>query len=122
MMDFNSALLPVEEVESVSLVQQSEQVDATLGAYLISLGASTADTATSFYLFNDEEVISTGVMALRKYGIGPCSARWFYGSFDIFVTLEQRLAKLYPSLIYQSGRCRGKHFPSPQYRMKTNIL
>ena len=53
------------------------------------------------------DVIEAGVGGLHKYGIGPCSARWFWGSFDSFLHLEQRLAKLYPSLVKQSGRCRG---------------
>ena len=58
------------------------------------------------------EVVRAGIEGLRTYGIGPCSARWFYGSFDIFVQLERRLAALYPSIIAQSGKCRGKlYFP-----------
>ncbi len=58
------------------------------------------------------EVVHAGIEGLRTYGIGPCSARWFYGSFDIFVQLERRLAALYPSILAQSGKCRGKlYFP-----------
>ena len=57
---------------------------------------------------SNNEVVEAGVQALHRYGIGPCSARWFYGSFDSFVQLEQRLAKLYPSLVEHSGRCRGQ--------------
>lgn len=60
------------------------------------------------------EVVRAGIEGLRTYGIGPCSARWFYGSFDIFVQLERRLAALYPSILAQSGQCRGKlSFPVP---------
>ena len=55
------------------------------------------------------EVVEAASQGLQKYGIGPCSARWYYGSFDSFVHLEQRLARLYPSLVAQSGRCRGKY-------------
>ena len=54
------------------------------------------------------EVVEAASQGLQKYGIGPCSARWYYGSFDSFIRLEQRLARLYPSLLAQSGKCRGK--------------
>ena len=56
------------------------------------------------------EVIEAASQGLQKYGIGPCSARWYYGSFDSFIRLEQRLARLYPSLVAQSGKCKGKYF------------
>lgn len=53
------------------------------------------------------EVVLAGIKGLRTYGIGPCSARWFYGSFDVFIQLERRLAALYPSILAHSGQCRG---------------
>lgn len=55
----------------------------------------------------EDEVLSAGASALQKYGVGPCSARWFYGSFDVFLKLEQRLAQLYTPLLKQAKRCRG---------------
>jgi 7-keto-8-aminopelargonate synthetase-like enzyme len=55
-----------------------------------------------------DEVVDAGIEALRKYDIGPCSARWFYGSFDIFIQLERRLATLYRSPVALSGHCRGR--------------
>ena len=65
------------------------------------------------------EVVEAASQGLRKYGIGPCSARWYYGSFDSFIRLEHRLARLYPSLLAQSGKCRGKYLFAFPHRLSS---
>lgn len=88
--------------------KQCDAVDEDLLRYVdeLSLIRSRVDGKTSLTK-EDVEVVEAGVQGLQKYGIGPCSARWFYGSFDIFIQLERRLASLYPSILAQSGKCRG---------------
>ncbi|KAL8793355.1 MAG: hypothetical protein Q9195_004033 [Heterodermia aff. obscurata] len=72
-----------------------------------SISPGPAILALNSGVGQSSQVIQAGVDGLEKYGIGPCSARWFYGSFDSFIDLERRLANLYPSLIMQSGLCRS---------------
>lgn len=84
-------------------------MDDQLLGYVDELGV--AEEAANQPCKNDrDEVVQAGIEALRLYGIGPCSARWFYGSFDIFIQLERRLATLYPSLLALSGPCRGRTY------------
>lgn len=108
MLKFDSSSVPAEETENVTLVAQSEQVDASLTDYVLSLRAAEQECQGSSFVIGNEEVIEAGIKAFRNYGVGPGSARWFYGSFDIFIALEQRLAGLYPSMLHHAKRCRGK--------------
>ncbi|WEW58143.1 serine palmitoyltransferase [Emydomyces testavorans] len=98
---FDPALLALEDPVDPALEVESDSVDSDMVNYVNELSNSN----TSFV--GNREVAHTGIESVRKYGIGPCSARWFYGSFDIFIQLERRLASLYPSLVAQSGKCRG---------------
>lgn len=88
------------------MLEESRAVDLQLLELIENLRAK--NPIRSNEIGSNAEVIEAGAQGLHRYGIGPCSARWFYGSFDSFVHLEQRLAKLYPSLVEQSGKCRGQ--------------
>lgn len=102
---FDKGLLDKTDHYQNLVLEESRAVDQQLLELIGNLRAK--DPIDSNKIGSNTEVIEAGVQALHRYGIGPCSARWFYGSFDTFVHLEQRLAKLYPSLVKQSGRCRG---------------
>lgn len=105
--ELDSRMLSLDDLgENPTVEEQSRKVDEALSETIDVLAASNPQPHD---IGHDPEVVSSGIAALRRYGIGPCSARWFYGSFDVFVELEQRLARLYPSLKRQSGRCRGKY-------------
>jgi len=47
-------------------------------------------------------------ITLDKYGLGACSARWFYGTFDIHLMAEKKLARLYSNdwhgMVYSDTR------------------
>lgn len=86
---------------------ECDSVDEALLKYVNELSVAGSATVNGPSSKKHDEVVLAGIDGLRTYGIGPCSARWFYGSFDIFIQLERRLATLYPSLIAQSGQCRG---------------
>ncbi len=51
--------------------------------------------ATHNYLgfANDEEIKESAIKTLRKYGVGSCGPRGFYGTVDIHLELEEKLAK-----------------------------
>ncbi|GBP19499.1 Serine palmitoyltransferase 1 [Eumeta japonica] len=50
--------------------------------------------ATSFLSFDKEEkIMEESLQSLQKYGVGSCGPRGFYGTIDVHLTLEERLAK-----------------------------
>ena len=103
---FDTSLLDKRDDCDDLMIEQSRAVDNQLLEFIEVLRIKSPIRADE--IGSSPEVVEAGVQGLRKYGIGPCSARWFYGSFDSFIHLEQRLAQLYPSLVAQSGRCRGQ--------------
>ncbi|KAI9715084.1 MAG: hypothetical protein M1812_006202 [Candelaria pacifica] len=103
---FDTTLLERVDHCDELVTAQSNTVDAQLLEFVSALSAKTPLSAAGNGSSTD--VIEAGVQGLHRYGIGPCSARWFYGSFDAFIHLEQRLAHLYPSLALQCGdTCRA---------------
>lgn len=113
-MTFNKDSLPTEETPSQDVAEQSQRSDAVIKKYIIELGRNENSGPVPLDPIQIA-VRQTAIQAFRRYGFGPCSARWFYGSFDIFIALERRLAKLYPSLELHSGRCRGGSLNSMTY-------
>lgn len=71
------------------------------------LGLTITDGGAS-RLGRHQDVIDAGITALHRYGIGPCSARHYYGCFDTYLALEKKLATLYPCLTAQAGKCEGR--------------
>jgi serine palmitoyltransferase len=101
------AALTASTSELSLVLQQSLHTDKALSEFVLDLARIRVDTDCG--VGSHPLVLGAGTAALSLYGIGPCSARWFYGSFDVFVSLEQRLARLYPSLQRLHGRCRGEN-------------
>jgi hypothetical protein len=83
---FDSTLLTLCDPFEPAIKIECDSVDDTLLRYVDELSAANGQRNY------EHEVVQAGIEGLRKYGIGPCSARWFYGSFDIFIQLERRLA------------------------------
>lgn len=44
-------------------------------------------------LLEDEHIQQAAIKSLRKYGVGSCGPRGFYGTLDVHLDLEERLAK-----------------------------
>ncbi|XP_004924159.1 serine palmitoyltransferase 1 [Bombyx mori] len=50
--------------------------------------------STSFLsLDKNETIIDSALKAMEKYGVGSCGPRGFYGTIDVHLELEERLAK-----------------------------
>ncbi|XP_037971886.2 serine palmitoyltransferase 1 [Plutella xylostella] len=50
--------------------------------------------ATSFLCLEKEEsIMNSALNSLSKYGVGSCGPRGFYGTIDVHLELEERLAK-----------------------------
>ncbi|KAK1174463.1 serine palmitoyltransferase 1 [Acipenser oxyrinchus oxyrinchus] len=57
-------------------------------------------------LLDNERVKNQALTSLRKYGVGTCGPRGFYGTFDVHLELEERLAKFMrteEAIIYSYG-------------------
>ncbi|MEE6459709.1 hypothetical protein FKM82_000706 [Ascaphus truei] len=57
-------------------------------------------------LLDNERIKSAALASLRKYGVGTCGPRGFYGTFDVHLELEERLAKFMgteEAIIYSYG-------------------
>lgn len=51
-------------------------------------------SATSFLCLDKEQsIVDIAINSLHKYGVGSCGPRGFYGTIDVHLELEQRLAK-----------------------------
>ncbi|XP_046870723.1 serine palmitoyltransferase 1 isoform X5 [Hypomesus transpacificus] len=54
----------------------------------------------------NERVMQKALASLKKYGVGTCGPRGFYGTFDVHLELEDRLAKFMrteEAIIYSYG-------------------
>lgn len=50
--------------------------------------------ATSFLCLDKEKsIMDSALESLNKYGVGSCGPRGFYGTIDVHLELEERLAK-----------------------------
>uniref|UniRef100_A0AAY4B4Q1 Serine palmitoyltransferase 1 n=2 Tax=Denticeps clupeoides TaxID=299321 RepID=A0AAY4B4Q1_9TELE len=57
-------------------------------------------------LLDNERVKRKALASLQKYGVGTCGPRGFYGTFDVHLELEERLAKFMrteEAIIYSYG-------------------
>ncbi|XP_077615611.1 serine palmitoyltransferase 1 [Crocuta crocuta] len=57
-------------------------------------------------LLDNPRVKAAALASLRKYGVGTCGPRGFYGTFDVHLDLEDRLAKFMQTeeaIIYSYG-------------------
>uniref|UniRef100_A0A671P154 Serine palmitoyltransferase 1 n=1 Tax=Sinocyclocheilus anshuiensis TaxID=1608454 RepID=A0A671P154_9TELE len=57
-------------------------------------------------LLDSERVKLKALSSLKKYGVGTCGPRGFYGTFDVHLELEERLAKFMrteEAIIYSYG-------------------
>ncbi|KAM9213470.1 serine palmitoyltransferase 1 isoform 1-T1 [Leptosomus discolor] len=57
-------------------------------------------------LLDNEKVKCAAQASLKKYGVGTCGPRGFYGTFDVHLELEERLAKFMrteEAIIYSYG-------------------
>lgn len=57
-------------------------------------------------LSDSTELIETAVETIKKYGVGSCGPRGFYGTVDVHLELEDRLAKFMgveEAIIYSYG-------------------
>src|SRR5207253_4623797 len=70
-------------------------VSSKMGKHVTVDGKECLNMATRNYLglVEHPSLEEKAIQSLRKYGVGSCGPRAFYGTVDIHLELEERLAK-----------------------------
>jgi len=71
-------------------------------------GSTVANLASYNFLgiINDKRLLEKAIGGVRKYGVGTCGPPGFYGTLDVHMDLEKKLAKFYgtpDAIIYAQG-------------------
>lgn len=83
-------------------------VQSKVGKRVIVDGQECLNLATHNYLglLEDNKILEDACNTLKKYGVGSCGPRGFYGTMDVHLDLEERLAKfmgMEESVVYSYG-------------------
>lgn len=83
-------------------------VQSKVGKRVIVDGNDCLNLATHNYLglLEDQEILEDACKTLRKYGVGSCGPRGFYGTMDVHLELEERVAKfmeMEEAVVYSYG-------------------
>lgn len=83
-------------------------VQSRVGKRVIVDGNDCLNLATHNYLglLEDQEILEDACKTLRKYGVGSCGPRGFYGTMDVHLDLEERVAKfmeMEEAVVYSYG-------------------
>lgn len=83
-------------------------VQSKVGKRIVVDGYDCLNLASHNYLglLEDNQILEDACKSLRKYGVGSCGPRGFYGTMDVHLDLEERLAKfmeMEEALVYSYG-------------------
>lgn len=83
-------------------------VESKVGKRVVVDGHDCLNMATHNYLglLEDEHILEDACNSLRKYGVGSCGPRGFYGTMDVHLVLEERMAKfmeMEEAVVYSYG-------------------
>ncbi|XP_025207230.1 serine palmitoyltransferase 1 [Melanaphis sacchari] len=100
---------PMVNTTSLSaLPMENYVIDGKTGHYITINGQSCINFATHNYFnfITDKSIENNVINAVNKYGVGSCGPRAFYGTFDIHIELEEKIAKfmeMEEAVIYSYG-------------------
>ncbi|XP_055627527.1 serine palmitoyltransferase 1 [Toxorhynchites rutilus septentrionalis] len=85
----------VEEVPDDHPGLHTHLVQGKVGKTINIDGKQCLNMASHNYLglVEDDKIQQEAIKSLRKYGVGSCGPRGFYGTVDVHLVLEERLAK-----------------------------
>lgn len=83
-------------------------LESAAGPHAIVDGKEVVNLATANYLglTGHEKIIESCIGSLEKYGVGSCGPRGFYGTIDVHLDCETRIAKFIgtpDSILYSYG-------------------
>jgi serine palmitoyltransferase len=85
----------VEDTPEDHPVLSPRVVSGRVGKYVTVDGKKCLNMASHNYLglLEDETIQDAACKALRKYGVGSCGPRGFYGTVDVHLALEEKIAE-----------------------------
>ncbi|MCD9640666.1 serine palmitoyltransferase component [Datura stramonium] len=83
-------------------------LESAAGPHTIVNGKDVVNFTSANYLglLGSQELLETCTTALEKYGVGSCGPRGFYGTIDVHLDCEARIAKFLgtpDSILYSYG-------------------
>ncbi|XP_030375354.1 serine palmitoyltransferase 1 [Scaptodrosophila lebanonensis] len=107
----------IEQYEPEPLVTETDPghpllrkrlVQSRVGKQIVVDGHDCLNLGSHNYLglLEDETILEDACKSLRKYGVGSCGPRGFYGTMDVHLELEDRIAKfmgLEEAIVYSYG-------------------
>lgn len=85
----------VAQVSEDHIALSTRIVNGPVGKYIFVDGHKCLNMATHNYLGLEEypEIKEKAIRSINKYGVGSCGPRGFYGTVDVHLELEERLAR-----------------------------
>lgn len=83
-------------------------IDGPVAKYAIVNGVKSLNLASYNFLnmVGNTEINESAIKSIQKYGVGSCGPRGFYGTIDVHLELEKRLAQYFSveeGIIYSYG-------------------
>lgn len=116
----------VENIPDDHPALKTHIVDGPIGKYIFVNGHKCLNMSTHNYLGLEEysEIMKGAVNAVNKYGVGSCGPRGFYGTVDVHLELEERLAKFMnqeEAVLYSYGFSTVAS-AIPAYSKRTDVI
>ncbi|KNA11915.1 hypothetical protein SOVF_130600 [Spinacia oleracea] len=88
--------------------REPPKLENAAGSHTIINGKEVVNFASANYLglIGHEKLLDSCTSALKKYGVGSCGPRGFYGTIDVHLDCESRIAKFLgtpDSILYSYG-------------------
>ncbi|EDV36461.1 uncharacterized protein Dana_GF11943, isoform B [Drosophila ananassae] len=98
----------VEDTDPNHPLLRTRIVQSRVGKRIKVDGHECLNLGSHNYLgfLEDQEILEDACKSLRKYGVGSCGPRGFYGTMDVHLDLEDRIAKfmdLEEAIVYSYG-------------------
>lgn len=98
----------VDEVDLNHVVFDPRIISGAVGKHITVNGIDCLNMASHNYLglLGVADINESAIASVRKYGVGSCGPRGFYGTIDVHLELEERLAKfmqMEEAVVYSYG-------------------
>ncbi|KAJ8670582.1 hypothetical protein QAD02_001841 [Eretmocerus hayati] len=98
----------VPEIDKDHASLSTRKITSKVGKKIVVDGQNCLNLGTHNYLglADDPELERKGLEAIQKYGVGSCGPRGFYGTVDVHLELEERLAQfmqMEEAILYSYG-------------------
>ncbi|KAI3790288.1 hypothetical protein L2E82_03227 [Cichorium intybus] len=102
--------VPESLIPSITKEMEKEApiLDSAAGPHTVIDGKEVVNFASANYLglMGDDKLLESCTSALEKYGVGSCGPRGFYGTIDVHLDCEARIARFLgtpDSILYSYG-------------------